>query len=367
MAELVIDSKKIHSNFRKLSKFLAKHNIQWTLISKVLAGNKPALKKILLTPEIQNIHSIGDSRLSSLQNIKEIDPDIITMYIKPPAIKYAKTVVECSDISFNTSYETIKALNKEAQKIDKIHRVIIMIEMGSLREGILRDNIMEFYSSIFELSHISVIGLGTNIGCMYGIEPTYDKLIQLSLYKQLIEAKFDVNLELISGGSSITLPLIEEEKLPKSVNHFRIGEAVFLGTSPFTGEKFDDLNTDAFEYVANIIEMEKKRVKPEGKIGNASVGHTDNKVSKDKDYNEIYRAVLDFGILDVDVKEIQPKDDKVKFLGTTSDMTVYSLGENISQKSKKKKYNVGNSIKFNPSYMAVARLMTSKFVSKRVK
>jgi len=366
MAELVIDSKKIHSNFKKLTKFLKKHNMQWTLISKVLAGNKPALRKILSTEEIQNIHSIGDSRLSSLQNIKEIDPDIVTMYIKPPAIKYTKAVVKYSDISFNTSYETIKVLNEEARKLDKIHRVIIMIEMGSLREGILRANIMEFYSKIFELSNIEVIGLGTNIGCMYGIEPTYDKLIQLSLYKQLIEAKFDVNLELISGGSSITLPLIEEEKIPKSLNHFRIGEAVFLGTSPFSGEKFHDLHTDAFEYVANIIEMEKKRVKPEGKISEANVGHT-NDVAKDESFNEIYRAVLDFGILDVDVKEIKPKDDRVEFLGTTSDMTVYSLGENISKKSKKKKYNVGNSIKFNPSYMAVARLMTSKFVKKRVK
>jgi len=366
MAELVIDSHKIHENFKKLSDFLSKHNMKWTLISKVLAGNKSVLKKILTTPQLGNIHSIGDSRLSSLKNIKDINPNIITMYIKPPAIKYANEVVKYSDISFNTTFEAIQALNQEAKKLDKVHSVIIMIELGSLREGILRDNIVEFYSKIFKLPNIKVIGLGTNIGCMYGIEPTYDKLIQLSLYKQLLEAKFDVSLELVSGGSSITLPLIEQENIPSSVNHFRIGEAVFLGTSPASGEQFKDLNTDAFEYVANIIEMEKKKIKPEGKMSDANVGHT-SEISYSKDFNEIYRAVVDFGILDVDVKEIKPKDKKVKFLGTTSDMTVYSLGNNISEKSKTKKYNVGNSIKFNPSYMAVARLMSSKFVTKKVK
>ena len=51
----------------------------------------------------------------------------------------------------------------------------------------------------------------------YGIEPTYDKMIQLSLYKQLIESKFDKKLDLISGGSSITLPLVKK-KFPKSIS-----------------------------------------------------------------------------------------------------------------------------------------------------
>lgn len=366
MAELVINSRKIHSNFEKLTRTLSQHDVEWTLISKVLSGNKTILKKILSTPEIKKIHSIGDSRLSSLKIIKEINPEIVTMYIKPPTMKYAKSVVQYSDISFNTSYETIKALNKEANKLGKVHRVIIMVELGSLREGILRDNIVEFYSKVFELPNVNVIGLGANIGCMYGIEPTYDKLIQLSLYKQLIESKFKVDLELISGGSSITLPLLQEDKIPKLVNHFRVGEAVFLGTSPLSGKKFNNLNTDAFEYEANIIEIEKKKIEPEGKTTDVNTGHTSNAL-QDKSYNEIYRAVLDFGILDVDVKEIEPIDDNVEFLGTTSDMTVYSLGENISPKNKKKKFNVGNVIKFDPSYIAVARLMASKFVNKRVK
>ena len=112
------------------------------------------------------------------------------MYIKPPAVKYIKKIIKYADISFNTSLKTIKELNKEAKKQNKIHRVIIMLELGELREGVLGKDLIKFYQECFNLSNINVIGIGANLGCMYGIQPTYDKMIQLSLYKELLEAKF---------------------------------------------------------------------------------------------------------------------------------------------------------------------------------
>jgi predicted amino acid racemase len=57
--------------------------------------------------------------------------------------------------------------------------------------------------------------------------PTQDKLIQLSLYKQLIEAKFNIEipgfLEVL-----VAIPLILKNARPMAVNHFRIGEALFF-------------------------------------------------------------------------------------------------------------------------------------------
>jgi predicted amino acid racemase len=363
MAELVIKTNKILKNIKKMNSYLAQNNIKWTLVAKVLSGHRATLEKLLEDPEIKNLHSIGDSRLSNLKVIKKIRPDIVTMYIKPAAIQSVKNVVKYADISFNSSYSTLEALNEEAKKQGKIHRVVIMVEMGELREGVIRENIVDFYSRIFNLSNIQVIGLGTNLGCMYGVEPTYDKLIQLCLYEQLLETKFNKRLEIISGGSSITLPLISKKKIPKAVNHFRIGEAAFLGTSPLNNKKFRNLSTDTFEYDANIIEMEEKESNPDGVISDASIGHIQDPASNQK---KTYRAILDFGILDVDVNEITPKDKNVEFIGTTSDMTVYSLGANINR-SQRLKYKVGNKIAFKPNYMAVARLMNSKFINKRVR
>ena len=360
MAELVIKSDKIIINVEKLNRFLEKHNIEWSLVVKVLSGHKEFLKKLLFHPVVKRLHSVGDSRISGLKIIKELNPEIVTMYVKPPAMDVIKSVVSYADISLNSSFRTIEAINAEAGRQGKRHRIIIMIELGELREGILREKVVEFYKRVFELDNIDIEGIGTNLGCMYGIQPTYDKLLQMSLYKQLIEAKFNTSLPLISGGSSITLPLVGKSAMPKNVNHLRIGETPFLGTSPFDGKKFRDLSTDAFEYLGNIIELELKETSPDGILTEGNIGHT----AEDFEWDHSYRAILDFGILDVDVHELVPKDPDLRFAGTTSDMSVYDLGP--VEKDKKCKYKVGDKAKFTPSYMAVARLMNSKFIDKRI-
>jgi predicted amino acid racemase len=362
MAELKISTKKINYNIKKLNLYFGKRDIQWTLVTKILCGNKEVLKEILSDDSIKNIHSIGDSRMSSLKTIKNHDKSIVTMYIKPPAQDIIKSIVAYADISLNTSLKTILALNEEAKRQNKMHRVVIMIELGELREGVIRENIVGFYRKIFELPNIIIEGIGSNLGCMYGVEPTYDKLIQLSLYKQLLESIFNKDLKIISGGSSITLQLIKQKKMPSTVNHMRIGEAVFCGTSPFDNKRFSNLNIDAFQYFGNIVELEEKEVVPDGSIGDGNVGHSVD-YSEDTIHSTTHKAIVDFGILDVDAATLNPKDSSIQFVGTTSDLTVYDLGDN-KNKTGKPKYRVGDRIAFLPGYMGVARLMNSKFINK---
>jgi predicted amino acid racemase len=360
MAKLIIRKSTITRNIDRLNDFMETHGMQWSLIVKVLSGNRAVLTEILQHPVAKRLHSIGDSRLSNLKVVKSINPEITTMYIKPPAVTYAKSVVKLADISLNSSFTTINALNQAARELNKIHKIVIMVELGELREGIMRENIIEFYRSVFELSNIQIIGIGTNLGCMYGVEPTYDKLIQLALYKQLLEATFGRPLEIISGGSSITLPLISKKKIPPEINHMRIGEAAFFGTSPLTGKRFRRLSTEAFEFQANIIELERKDYQPDGQISDASIGTTQD-LQQPADLATSYRAILDFGVLDANVDHLTPKNKAVSFFGTTSDMTVYDLGDS------RHKYRVGSKISFHPDYMAVARLMNSKFIAKEIR
>ena len=361
MAELLIKSDKIIQNIEKLNVFLQKNNMEWTLVAKILSGHTDFLNKLLFHPAVKRLHSVADSRLSGLKRVKEINPEIVTMYVKPPAIDSIKTLVTYADISLNSSFRTIEAINAEAKRQGKVHRIIIMIELGELREGILRDKVLDFYKRVFELDSIKIEGIGTNLGCMYGIQPTYDKLLQLSLYKQLIEAKFNTVMPIISGGSSITLPLVGKPAMPKTINHLRIGESAFIGTTPFDGKKFRDLSVDTFEYKSNIIELEVKETIPDGILTDGNIGHTADDI--ELDYDKSYRAILDFGLLDVDVHELTPKDSNIRFAGTTSDMTVYDLGP--VQKELKCKYKVGDKIRFFPSYMAIARLMNSKYIDKK--
>jgi len=365
MAELVVKTDNIIKNIQKLDAYLKNRKIQWSLVSKVLSGDIKFLEKILIPDVVERVHSIGDSRLSSLKNIKKVNPDIRTIYIKPPAKQLVKQLVTCADISVNTNVETIKALNREAKKQKKIHKIIIFIELGELREGVLRENIVNFYEEVFNLSNIEIIGIGSNLGCMYGIEPTYDKLVQLSLFKQLLEETFNKKIALISGGSSITLPLIKQNLVPDSINHFRIGEAAFFGTSPLDDKRFNSLSTNTFTFNANILEMEEKRNVPDGIVGEGNIGHVVQPDEMDES-GKHYRAILDFGLLDVDVNDLTAKDENINFIGTTSDMTVYDLGKNLNSKLKQK-YQVGNKVFFKPNYMAVARCMNSKFVDLEIK
>ena len=363
MAELLISTKKIQNNIKYLSDYFQSNNIHWSLVTKVFSGDKEFLKHVLTDDIIKKIDSVGDSRLTSLKNLKEVNPGMRTIYIKPPAKMYADDIIKYADISLNSSFTTIIALNNSAKKLNKIHQIIIMVELGELREGIKRTELISFYEKVFKLSNIDIIGIGSNLGCMYGVEPSYDKLLQLSLYKELISAKFNKNLKYVSGGTSITLPLIENNSVPKDINHFRIGEAIFFGVSPLDNKQFKELSIDAFEFTANIIELEEKKIIPDGIISDGNIGH-----SADFDMQDITvtttKAILDFGLLDVDQKDIEFIDESLQYVGITSDMLVIDIGKNKTKEGRQK-YKIGDKIRFKPNYMAVARLLNSKFIDKK--
>jgi len=366
MAELLIHTDRVIGNIEKINALMKKQGAQWTLISKVLSGHKESLNRVLMHPAIDEVHSIGDSRLSSLKTIKTLRPDLRTMYIKPVPQNLVAAVVQSADISLVSSLRTLHMMNEAAGRIGVRHSVIVMIELGELREGIMRENIVDFYSQAFDMEHIEVSGIGTNLGCMYGIEPIYDKMIQLSLYRQLLEVMFDRELPLISGGSSITLPMLGSRRLPATTNHFRIGEAVFLGTSPIDNKRFGNLSIDIFEYHANILEIEEKQSAPDGVISDAAVGHVADNGQTEADAETHCRAIVDFGLLDVDASELTPRDKRVRFAGTTSDLTVYEIGDNLRD-GEMLRYHVGDTLAFAPTYMGAARLMNSKFIDKIVK
>jgi len=159
------------------------------------------------------------------------------------------------------------------------------------------------------------------------------------------------------------LPLVENNAVPSDINHFRVGEAVFFGISPLDNKQFKNLSIDAFEFTANIIELEEKKIVPDGIISGANIGHT---IDFDKeDITETStKAILDFGLLDVDQNDIEFIDKELEYVGITSDMLVIDIGKNKTKEGHKK-YKIGDKIHFKPNYMAVARLLNSKFIDKK--
>jgi predicted amino acid racemase len=356
MAFVTIDIKKLKSNFDYLDTLFKKNKIEWSVVTKILSGNKTVLTELLKF----DIKQVCDSRASNLKEIKLINPKIETIYIKPPAKRSIENIVKYADISVNTEIETIKMLSKEAKKQNKTHKIIIMIELGDLREGVLGEDFIDFYESIFKLEHIEVVGLGTNLSCLYGVLPNHDKLIQLSLYEQLVEAKFNRHIPYVSGGTSVTIPLIFQNLLPKGVNHFRIGETLFLGTDVYNNRSFAKMHDDVFALHTEIIELMEKSVVPSGEMG-TNVDGESYEFDQDNIGATSYRAIIDLGLLDVEPEHIELIDESLKFAGASSDMIVIDLGGN------KKNYKVGDIIEFKLDYMGILRIMNSKYIEKKVK
>lgn len=356
MAFITLDIKKLKHNFEYLNQLFNQQEIQWAVVTKLLCGNKQYLEELLKF----DIKQVCDSRISNLKTIKEINPKVETLYIKPPAKRMIRSIVRYADISMNTEIETIKLLSKEAEKQRKTHRIIIMIELGELREGIMRDNLMEFYSLVFNLNNIEVVGIGANLSCLYGVLPNQDKLIQLSLYEQLIEAKFNKTIDYVSGGSSVTIPLIFQNLLPKGINHFRVGETLFLGTDVYNSNVFEKMETDVFMLYAEIIELIEKPQIPNGEMGTnvegLSTTFDDNLIGKTS-----YRALIDIGLLDIDKKHIYPVDPNCSIVGGSSDMFVLDLLENT------KEYKVGDLLEFKLDYMGILKILNSKYIDKKIK
>lgn len=356
MAFVVLNKEKLSHNFAFLNKMFTKHNIEWAVVSKILCGNKEYIREVINL----GIKQICDSRVSNLKVIKDIDPKIETIYIKPPAKRSLKNIIKYADISINTEFTTIKLLNEESKKLNKIHKIIIMIEMGELREGVMGDDFIDFYESVFNLSNIEVVGIGTNLNCLYGVLPNQDKLIQLSLYEQLIEAKFNKNITYVSGGSSVTIPLIFKGLLPKSINHFRVGETLFLGTDVYNDSTIRNMEHNVFQLFAEIIELSEKPIVPSGEMGTnvegAEYEFNDSDIGKNS-----FRAILDIGLLDVEDKHILPKDNSIEIAGSSSDMIVLDIGKNS------KNYKVGDLIEFQLDYMGTLSVLNSKYIEKKIK
>lgn len=355
MAYLKLYKDKLAHNYRFLDNTFKQEGIQWGVVSKLLCGTKSYLEELVKL----GAREIHDSRISNLKKIKAINPEVQTVYIKPPAQKQIPQVIEYADVSFNTELSTIKALSAEAVKQNKQHKVLIMIELGDLREGVMGDELMDFYGEVFKLPNIRIVGLGTNLNCLHGVMPSPDKLVQLGLYIQLIEAKFNKKIPWVSGGTSVTLPLLFKKQLPAAINHFRIGETLYFGNNLVTDETVPGMKSDIFELHAQIIELTEKPKVPIGELAENPSGEM-FEVNEEDLGKTSYRAILDLGLLDMSPDFLIPQDENVSISGASSDMLVVDLGDNDAD------YKVGDMMCFGLKYMGALGLLNSNYIDKVV-
>ncbi|AOT72843.1 ornithine racemase Orr [Geosporobacter ferrireducens] len=345
-----IDLSKIRTNTKILTDRCKKAGIQVAGVTKGFCA-VPQIAEALVEG---GIAMLADSRLENFDKIAHIPlPKIL---LRLPMISQVEKVVSLVDISLNSELSTIKKLSEESLKQKKIHKIILMIDLGDLREGIWNNQVIETIEEIVNLDGIKLIGVGTNLTCYGGVIPTKNNLGLLADFAKEILEKFQIQLEIISGGNSSSLYLLDREEMPKSINHLRLGESIVLGRETAFGEAIPGTYQDAFRLVAEIIELKEKPSVPIGEIGMDAFGN--KPVFEDRGIRK--RAILAVGRQDVSVNNLIPKDEKISILGASSDHLIIDVTDSS------KEYAVGDEVSFNIEYGALLQLMTSEYVYKRI-
>ena len=223
-----IELDKLAHNARKLMESYGDKGISVTAITKGVCGSP----EIASTLRDSGVHSFGDSHLANIQKIREAGVDAQFILTRSPMSSEIKSVIEFADVSLNTEITIIRLIAKHAVKRGKTHQIILMIELGDLREGVLPSNVESIVTKVMGLRGIKLIGLGTNLACFGGVKPTEGKMRKLSIIAENLQQQYGITFEIVSGGNSANHQWVISTPDVGLVNHLRIGEAILLGCDP---------------------------------------------------------------------------------------------------------------------------------------
>jgi predicted amino acid racemase len=263
-------------------------------------------------------------------------------------------VIKYADISLNSEIDTIKSLSEEAKKQRKIHEIILMVDLGDLREGVLKEDVIPIVEQIVKLEGIRLRGIGTNLTCYGSVIPTPDILEELVEIKNSINKKFNLNLDIVSGGNSSSLYLVQNGLIPRGITQLRIGEAIVLGRETAFGDRIPHTYDDVFTLEAQIVELKEKPSYPRGILGMDAFGERQVYV----DRGIMKRAILAIGRQDVNMNDLIPIDSSIELIGSSSDHLIVNVTNSTYP------YKVGDIIKFKLRYGGILSCSTSEYVEK---
>jgi len=342
-----IDLNKIGHNVRSLNTLFGSKGICITAVTKAVLGD-PLVARTLVD---NGIKAIGDSRIANIRRMKEAGIEAEFTLTRSPMPSEAEDIVLYADVSLNTETAAIKLLSKHATRHRKRHQVILMVELGDLREGVMPPDLGSVVEKTLDLEGIELVGLGTNLACYAGVNPTSKNMAELGDIATRLRNEYDIPLKIISGGNSANYDWFVSTQDLGQINNIRIGEAFLLGRETLRRNKIPGLYTDAFTLIAEVIERKTKPSFPTGPRSQDAFGD----MLEFKDRGAISRVLLGIGRQDVDLSGIIPRI-AVECLGASSDHIILDARDTDIV--------VGSEVAFDVDYSALLRAMTSPYVAK---
>ncbi len=347
---LSIELELLRQNSAQMVELCRDRGISVTGVTKVSCGMPPVARALI----DGGVTSIGESRMENIYRLRASGISAPVMLLRIPPLSAVEEIVTSVDVSLNSELSVIEALSGAAADRGLVHKIILMVDLGDLREGIWPEDLVPLANRVVDLPGVKIVGLGTNLTCYGGILPTAENMNTLASYADLLEKKFPINLEWISGGNSSALPLLLKGKMPSRINNLRIGEAIMLGRETAFGKKLAGFSGNVFSLKAELLE---KKEKPSVPIGEAGMDAFGGKPVFE-DNGRILRGILNIGREDVSVDGLIPDNPDLSILGASSDHLLIDITEADPCPS------VGDEISFQLNYGALLASMTSSYVIK---
>lgn len=350
---LEVDLEKIRRNTEQVVSLCRSHNIEVLGVTKGFSAMPPIVSAIAQG----GVAGLADSRVENFVELRENGFRQPFTLLRIPRLSNVENVVLYSDTSVNSEITVIQALSEAAIKLNKVHKIILMVDVGDLREGFLQEQVLDVVHEFAGLKGIELQGLGTNMGCYGGILPSTENLSLLVEMGRAVQDTLGLEIPVFSGGGTSSLYLIEKGVMPKGINQLRVGEGILLGTDTTNQRKIPYLFDDAFTLWAEVIEVKEKPSVPIGSIGRDAFGNIP--VFVDQGIRK--RAILAIGKQDVYMEGIFPLPEGLRVLGGSSDHLIVDVTEG------NREFAVGDQIPFRLTYSGLLSACSSKYVTKYFK
>ena len=349
--KLLIDAKKVEDNVRAVVALCAQHGLRVVGVSKGVCCD-PVVARAMVAG---GVSAIADSRVENLLRIQDLD--IERWLIRTPSPSDAARIVRCCDVSLNSEPATIRALDAAAREAGCVHKVVLMYDLGDLREGFVdAAELLDAAQLCMELDNVALAGVGANLNCLSFVQPDADKMAQLVRLADQVKARYGLDDGfIVTGGNSASIHMLMEEGLPAGITDLRLGESLLFGKERAKYTFLPGTQHDAFVIETEVVEKKRKPSAPWGTIGPDSYGV----VHEFEDVGEQVRAIVTGGSQDFDIEVMEPQDPRIKVIASSCDHTVLDMTTCSDDE-----YPVGSTVRLVCGYHAALHAYTSEYVEK---
>lgn len=289
---------------------------------------------------------LGTSRLEQVAKCRAAGVPGPWLLIRIPGLTELPDVVALCETSLQSEWPTLLALEEECLRQNKTHRVIVMTDLGDLREGFWdKKELVDVCERVErDLPHVQLAGIGVNLTCYGSTKPTPEKMNELVGLARQVEQRIGRKLEIVSGGATSSFTLVHWGTMPAGVNHLRIGEAILLGKDlqvDWGIRDMDYLRMDALTLRAEVVEVKDKPTYPIGEFAIDAFGR--KPIYEDRGIRR--RAILALGRADVgELESLIPREPGLTVIGGSSDHCI------VDVEDCPRRLQVGDIVEFSLCY-----------------